>query len=116
MQKEERIVRYTAKELREKVARGETLTDWDAVDAMTDEEIERNALEDELEHGPFDMDGPIWVGTLPHLGGIPRLKITIRLDEDVIEWFRSQGENYQIHMNDVLRQYMEHHRDADQEN
>ncbi len=76
MQKEEHIVTYTASELREKIARGDTLTDWDAVDAMTDEEVERNAREDDLEHGPFDPNGPIWVGTLPHMGGIPKLQIT----------------------------------------
>jgi uncharacterized protein (DUF4415 family) len=107
VQKEERIVRYTASELREKIARGETLTDWDAVDAMTEEEIERNALEDDLEHGPFDLDGPVWVGGLP--GQAPaKLQLTLRIDEDVIDWFKSQGKGYQTRMNAVLRQYMEH--------
>lgn len=111
MQKEEHIVTYTATELREKVARGDTLTDWDAVDAMTEEEIERNALEDDLEYGPFDLDGPIWVGTLPHMGGTPKLQITLRLDQDIIDWFKRQGKGYQTRMNAVLRQFMEHEKE-----
>ncbi|MGO9011972.1 MAG: BrnA antitoxin family protein [Bryobacteraceae bacterium] len=38
-------------------------------------------------------------------------RITIRLDEDVVAWFRSQAEkaaggNYQSLLNDTLRQYI----------
>jgi len=33
-------------------------------------------------------------------------RITIRVDEDVLEWFRSGGEGYQGRMNDALRIYM----------
>ena len=32
-------------------------------------------------------------------------RITIRIDEDVLEWFKSQGKGYQSAMNDVLRDY-----------
>lgn len=111
MQKEERIVRYTAKQLDEMLARGEDMTDWDRIDNMTEEEIERNAREDDLEHGPFDSDGPIWVGTLPHMGGIAKLQITLRLDQDIIDWFKGQGKGYQTRMNAVLRQFMEHEKE-----
>ncbi len=45
---------------------------------------------------------------------VPRGKtrITIRLDDDVLEWFREQvdkagGGNYQTLINDALRQYIE---------
>ena len=30
-------------------------------------------------------------------------RITIRLDEDILEWFKSRGGNYQTLINDVLR-------------
>jgi uncharacterized protein (DUF4415 family) len=107
VQKEERIVSYTASELRKMIERGETLTDWDRVDNMTEEEIERNALEDYAENGEPDWDGPIWVGGLP--GQVPaKLQLTLRIDEDVIDWFKSQGKGYQTRMNAVLRQFMEH--------
>ena len=40
-----------------------------------------------------------------------KTRITIRLDEDIIDWFRSQvdqagGGNYQTLINDALRQYI----------
>ena len=33
-------------------------------------------------------------------------RITIRLDEDVLEWFRGSGSGYQGRINDVLRDYV----------
>ena len=43
---------------------------------------------------------------------VKKVRITIRLDRDIIDWFRSkveeQGEgNYQTMLNDALRTYME---------
>ncbi len=32
--------------------------------------------------------------------------ISMRVDQDVLEWFRSQGPRYQTRMNAVLRSYM----------
>ncbi len=42
-----------------------------------------------------------------------KVRITIRLDRDIIDWFRSKveeqgGGNYQTMLNDALRTYMEH--------
>jgi uncharacterized protein (DUF4415 family) len=36
----------------------------------------------------------------------PKEAISIRIDRDVLEWFRSQGPRYQTRMNAVLRSYM----------
>jgi uncharacterized protein (DUF4415 family) len=36
--------------------------------------------------------------------------ISLRLDSDVIDWFKNQGMNYQTRMNQVLRSYMEWHK------
>ena len=36
--------------------------------------------------------------------------ISFRVDEDVLDWFRSQGPRYQTRMNAVLRRYMQHAR------
>ena len=33
-------------------------------------------------------------------------QITIRIDADVLDWFRDQGKGYQTHMNAVLKAYM----------
>jgi uncharacterized protein (DUF4415 family) len=40
---------------------------------------------------------------------MPRAKpaITIRLDPDVLDWFKGQGKGYQTRINAVLRMYME---------
>jgi uncharacterized protein (DUF4415 family) len=37
----------------------------------------------------------------------PKASITIRLDREVIDWFKSQGNGYQTRMNAVLRLFME---------
>ncbi|MBN2036338.1 MAG: BrnA antitoxin family protein [Chitinispirillaceae bacterium] len=33
--------------------------------------------------------------------------ISLRLDQDVVEWYREQGPGYQTRMNTVLRMYMQ---------
>jgi uncharacterized protein (DUF4415 family) len=37
-------------------------------------------------------------------------QVTIRLDRDVLAWFRAQGKGYQTRINALLRAYMEAHR------
>ena len=46
---------------------------------------------------------------------VPQKKkaISIRLDEDVIEFFKAQGEGYQTRMNAVLRHFMENTKKPD---
>jgi len=39
-------------------------------------------------------------------------QITLRLDADMLAWFRSQGGKYQTRINAALREYMESHRKA----
>jgi uncharacterized protein (DUF4415 family) len=34
--------------------------------------------------------------------------VSVRLDADVLDWFRGQGTGYQTRMNAVLRSFMEH--------
>ncbi|PPK83915.1 BrnA antitoxin of type II toxin-antitoxin system [Neolewinella xylanilytica] len=33
-------------------------------------------------------------------------KLTVRLDPDIVEWFKAQGAGYQSRMNDALRQHI----------
>ena len=49
-----------------------------------------------------------------------KTRITIRLDNDVLEWFREQvhlsgGGNYQTLINEVLRQHIQHQREPIEE-
>ncbi len=43
---------------------------------------------------------------------ITKRQLTLRLDSDVIEWFKGQGNGYQTRMNALLRAYMEEHKKA----
>jgi uncharacterized protein (DUF4415 family) len=84
------------------IARGESRTDWAQVKAMPQEEVERLADEE---------DGPLpegWENTIV-IGGLPPHKrdIHIRLDADVVDWFRAQGRGYQTRINAVLRAFVE---------
>ena len=38
----------------------------------------------------------------------PKEAISLRVDQDVLSWFRAQGPRYQSRMNAVLRTYMAH--------
>ena len=42
------------------------------------------------------------------VGPVIKQAISLRLDPDVVAWFRSQGPRYQSRMNAVLRTYMAH--------
>ena len=95
-------VRYTAEEIDEMLARGESRTDWAAVKAMTEDELEASIAAD-----PDDVHEPIdWSLAVE---GIPPRKrdIHIRIDEDVHDWFRRACRGYQNRINDVLRALME---------
>jgi len=69
--------------------------------AMTEEEIERTAPP-ELANLPRDFwNSAVW---MPPINKQP---ISLRVDDDVLEWFRKAGPRYQSRMNAVLRSYME---------
>ncbi|WP_437350268.1 BrnA antitoxin family protein [Neorhizobium petrolearium] len=84
----------------------EDKTDYARLDAMTDEEIEAIAAADE--DGP-PMSDEEWARAV----SIPvKVPVGIKLDSDVLDWFKSGGRGYQTRMNAVLRRYMETHRKA----
>ena len=39
----------------------------------------------------------------------PKAQITLRLDRDVLEWFRNQGKGYQTRINAILKAYKKAH-------
>ena len=101
MAKKSDIVRYTDKELAAKRARGQSRTDWRKVDAMTEAELKASIAAD-----PDDIEGePDWTKAI---SGLPPRKdhINIRIDHDVLEWFRATGRGYQTLMNNVLRAFV----------
>jgi uncharacterized protein (DUF4415 family) len=98
---EERIIRRKLSELHD------AQTDWDRVNALTDEEIEAAALADP-DAPPLDVDSPdVWEEAVIV---IPSKKLVcLRIDRDVLDWFRQQGKGYQTRVNAILRAYMEAH-------
>jgi uncharacterized protein (DUF4415 family) len=80
-------------------------TDWKRVDALRDEDID---LSDIPEVTPEMFARAI---ARRGLKPIPRKQqVTLRLDADVLDWFRAQGRGYQTQINALLRAYVEAHR------
>ena len=70
------------------------------LDSMTDEEIERTSPP-ELANLPADFwDSAVWVAP------VTKRAISLRVDQDVLQWFKSEGPRYQSRMNSVLRAFM----------
>ena len=74
-------------------------TDWEALENMTDDEIDFSDIP------PLDDDffkKAVW-----RIPGKKKM-ISIRLDPEVLEWFKAQGQGqrYQTHINAVLRAYV----------
>jgi len=83
-------------------------TDWARVDALTDEEIEASISDDPDEAGFRGID---W--SKAEVAPSPRKQpISIRVDEDVLEFFKRLGPGYQRRMNAVLRTFMAESRKA----
>ena len=68
---------------------------------VTDAEIARTSPE-ELRDLPADF----WDEAVPVLPSV-KVPISLRVDADVLEFFRESGPRYQSRMNAVLRSYME---------
>lgn len=73
-------------------------TDWTRVDALQDEDIDTSDIP------PLDAD--FFAEAELRLPSA-KPSITIRLDPDVLDWFKGQGKGYQTRINAVLRRYVE---------
>lgn len=79
-------------------------TDFKRLDAMTDKDIDFSEIP-EITPEMF-AKGMVRRGLKPTY----KRQMTLRLDSDVIEWFKRQGRGYQTRMNALLRAYMEEHK------
>jgi uncharacterized protein (DUF4415 family) len=78
----------------------ESETDWQRVMSMSDGEIDTSdipALTDDF----FNNAQIRWPGN--------KKQLTLRLDPDVVDYFKHLGKGYQRTMNNVLRKFMEAH-------
>ena len=72
-------------------------TNWARVDSIPDEEIDYTDNPKLSED--FFAEAVRWPG--------PKQQITLRLDPDVLAFFKAQGKGYQTTINAVLRKYMD---------
>lgn len=97
---EPRITRVSAKDM--KTLKGRT--DWQRLRSMTEAEITARA-EADADAQPTSPE--FWKSARLVMPPQGKKQITLRLDADVVAWFKSRGERYQTRMNAVLRAYME---------
>jgi uncharacterized protein (DUF4415 family) len=107
MTKKSGTVRYTANQIKTKIARGEDRTNWAKVNAVTGARLEASirADEDDIQSEP---DWTLNVMGIP----APKDHINIRIDHDVLEWFKKNGRGYQTLMNKVLRAFVQTRRQS----
>ena len=80
-------------------------TDWERVDAMTDDDIDFSDIPRTTPE--FWVNGIVRKGLKPV---VRKNQLTLRIDQDVIEFFKKEGRGYQTRINQLLRAYMEAHR------
>ncbi len=100
--KDENIVTMSMEDAIKAVREGKSQTDWARVDALTDEEIEA-AMRDDPDWADFmDIDWSKARVVYP----VQKQAISIRLDKDIVEFFKSGGAGYQGRINAVLRHFV----------
>jgi len=72
-------------------------TDWRRIDSLRDEDIDYSDIP--KQGADFFKHAILWPG--------PKEQITLRIDPDVLTFFRKQGRGYQSTINAVLRKYVE---------
>ncbi len=80
-------------------------TDWGKVDAKSEEELTRDAFSDP-DNPPVTQE---FFAKAQQVETPTRAKrqVTLRIDSDVLEWFKGKGKGYQTMINAVLRAYKE---------
>ena len=53
------------------------------------------------------LDENFWKNSRVIWPSRPKKQLTMRLDADIVDWFKSQGKGYQTRMNAVLRSFYE---------
>ena len=105
MPKKDNIVSYSIEEVRAMLSQEPDRTDWAKINARSEAELEASILAD-----PDDVHGELdWTNAVRGIP-VPKEHINLRVDHDVMQWFRSNGKGYQTLMNNVLRAYVESRR------
>jgi uncharacterized protein (DUF4415 family) len=95
------IMKYTTEELDELVKKEGSRSDWKKAAGMTDVEIEA-AVASDPDEADMVIDWDSATAELPK----PKAVLNMRIDKDVLEYFRNTGKGYQTLINSVLRSYV----------
>jgi uncharacterized protein (DUF4415 family) len=79
----------------------ESRTNWRKLAALPDDRIDTSDIP--------ELDGGFFRETKLRLPKSKQL-VSIRVDTDVLDWFRQQGKGYQTKINAILRAYVRAHR------
>ena len=82
----------------------EDTSDWERVDGLTDVDIEQ-AIADDPDAAPV-LDDAFWRNAGIRDPRHEKSTITMRVDDDVPDFFKRGGSGYQSRMNAVLRAYV----------
>ena len=99
-----KIVRYSMKQL-QRLSRkpGFSKTNWAKLDAMKDEDIDYSDIP--------ELGDEFWAKA--KLIRPEKKPVSLRIDQDILNWYKHQKGRYQTLINQVLRQYMnaqKHHK------
>lgn len=103
MARKKHIVTYTEKELEALAEKEGSRSDWKKAAGMTDAEIEA-AIASDSDETDMELDWAKATVELPK----PKAVLNMRIDRDILEFFRKTGKGYQGRINAILRSYVEH--------
>jgi uncharacterized protein (DUF4415 family) len=102
MAKESGIESFSMADLETMRARGASRSNLEMVRAKTEADLDRDIAGDpEFRDVPQD-----WHAAAEAVMPAAKQPLSLRLDADVVEWFREQGAGYQTRINAVLRAYV----------
>ena len=70
-------------------------------------ERERGETQTRADAPVYPVDAEFWASARVVAPSPGKTSVHLRLDSDVLEWFKAQGRGHLTHMNAVLRSYME---------
>jgi len=96
--------RYSAGEIRARRSRGESRSDFDRVRRKSEAELERDIAADP----DFAGIHKNWYKDAQAIVPARKKLLSLRIDSDILEWFKRQGPGYQTRINGVLRAFVRH--------
>jgi uncharacterized protein (DUF4415 family) len=77
-------------------------TDWERIDKLTDEEIDTSDIP--------PLDDSFFAKARLRMPQ-PQVSVVMRVDADLLDWFKAQGEEFESLINAALRSYVEEHKE-----